>query len=84
MDEALLQVGLPVSCSWGDCDTKGFVKPQTDYDGWIRRWHKKWYCPSHAAKAKETYDSIVEQYKTPEAPPSTEEAEADLYAILED
>lgn len=79
MDQALIQVGLPVKCAWGDCDTRGFVKPH-NYGGWIRRWHKKWYCPTHAKEAKEIYDSIIERYKTLEPKNDIE----DLYKLLED
>lgn len=65
MDNALIQVGLPVKCSWGDCEATGFVKPATDYGGWSRHWRRKWYCPEHTAEAKLMYDKSLERYKTP-------------------
>lgn len=83
MDEALIQVGLPVKCVWGDCNTKGFVKPWTDYGGWGRRSRTKWYCPAHAKKAQELYDDITERYKTPDPGLIPADTEAELYKLLD-
>jgi hypothetical protein len=83
MDQALVQVGLPVRCSWGECSTQGFVKPRTDYGGWMRRSTKRWYCPDHAKKAKEHYDSIVEQYRNPKPEPAPTNTTEELYKLLD-
>lgn len=83
MDQALLQVGLPVKCSWGDCGIKAFVKAGTDHDGWTRRWRKKWYCPEHSKKAQQKYDAFVEQYKNLELESKTETTEEELYKLLD-
>lgn len=84
MDQALIQVGLPVKCCWADCETKGFVKPWTNYGGWARRLRRKWYCPDHAKQAKQFYDNIVESYKTPDpAPEPAKETVEELYALLD-
>lgn len=56
MEEALIQVGLPVSCAYGGCDKTSNIKPGTDWGGWGRwkplhaRW--QWYCPKHASHAE--------------------------------
>lgn len=70
MDQALIQVGLPVKCDWADCKTKGFVKPDGKYGGWVKRWHKRWYCPKHAKKAQEHYDAVLARYETPAPEPT--------------
>jgi len=80
MDAALELVGLPVKCAFGDCKTRGFVKPATDYGGWFRRSFKKWYCTEHAKVAKEVHDRIAETYKTPEPKQDTTE---ELYKLLD-
>jgi len=83
MDQALLQVGLPVTCSWADCKTKGFVKPGTDYGGWIKRWRRQWYCPTHAKEAQAYYDSVVARYATPDPEPEPEDTTDALYKLLD-
>jgi hypothetical protein len=84
MDAALELVGLPVKCAWGDCGTKGFVKPRTDYGGWVKRWHKQWYCPKHAEQAQKHYDAIVERYKNPPVEVAGEDTTQDeLYKLLD-
>lgn len=85
MEQALIQVGLPVRCCWADCEATGFVKPGTDYGGWVRRLRKSWYCPEHAKQAQEFYNNIVERYRTPE--PVIDEVEQtvdDLYKLIDE
>lgn len=84
MEEAIIQIGLPVKCAWGDCETTGFVKPGSDHGGWLRRSFIKWYCPDHAKEAKEMYDRIAEKYRTPELVQASDNAEEELYKLLED
>jgi len=88
MDEALIQIGLPVKCIYADCQAKGFVKPKTDYDGWYkaklyRRKRKRWFCPEHKLEGVDLDKKFYEDYKTPE-PEVKENTEAELYKLLED
>lgn len=91
MEEALIQVGLPVTCAFGDCGTKGFVKPATDYGGWYKskffrlRFKKRWYCPEHYEKGREIDNRFYENYKTPDPYPeeSVEKTEEELYKLLD-
>ncbi|MES1987272.1 MAG: hypothetical protein V4440_04440 [Pseudomonadota bacterium] len=80
MDQALIQVGLPVKCDWADCGTTGFVKAGSDHGGWHRHTLKRWYCPKHAKKAAEQYKAFQDKYATPEPEVSTEE---ELYKLLD-
>lgn len=91
MEEALVQIGLPVTCAFGDCGTKGHVKPQSDYDGWYKskffrlRIKKRWYCPEHYEKGREIDNKFYENYRTPD--PYTEKdttnIEEELYKLLD-
>lgn len=91
MDHALVEVGLPVKCAWGDCGTKGNVKPATDYGGWYKskffrfRIKKRWYCPEHYEKGRELDNRFYDNWKTPD--PYTEKdtanIEEELYALLD-
>ena len=88
MEEALIQVGLPVKCIYADCQTRGFVKPGTDYDGWYkaelyRRRRKRWFCPKHHNNGKEIDDRFYKKYETP-IPKVKETTEDELYKLLED
>lgn len=93
MEEALIQVGLPVTCAWGDCGTRGFVKPRfvtPDYGGWyksklFRFKRKRWYCPEHYENGREIDNKFYENYKTPDPYPA-EKVEAtvdELYKLLD-
>ncbi len=91
MEEALINVGLPVKCAYGDCGEKGFVKPHSDYGGWYKskffrlRPKKRWYCPEHYDKGREIDNKFYENWRTPD--PYTEKdtpnIEAELYALLD-
>jgi hypothetical protein len=89
MEQALIQVGLPVTCGLGDCETKGFVKPWTDYGGWYRsklfrrRPRQKWFCPDHHQEGQAIDNRFYENYKTPDPEPEPENVEADLYKLLD-
>ena len=89
MDQALIQVGLPVKCAYGDCGVTSFVKPH-NYGGWyksrlMRFKRKKWFCPAHAKKGEDIDNRFYQTYATPvekvELKDSTEE---ELYKLLED
>lgn len=94
MEEAIIQVGLPVKCNFGDCESTTFVKPHTDYNGWYKskffrfRWKKRWYCPDHYEKGREIDNNFYENWKTPH-PYTKEELESrekitdELYALLD-
>lgn len=90
MDQAIIQVGLPVKCAYGDCKATGFVKPASDYGGWYKsrlfrfRISKRWFCPKHAQKGKDIDKKFYEMTKTPApaAEPAKETVE-DLYALLD-
>jgi len=92
VEEAIIQVGLAVKCSYGDCETAGRVKPATDYGGWyklkmfrLRNWKKRWYCPEHYEQGRELDNRFYENWKTPD--PYTEKdtanIEEELYALLD-
>jgi hypothetical protein len=88
MDPALTKVGLPVSCAFGDCETKGFVKPKSDYGGWyksrlFRFKRKRWFCPKHFEEGKAIDDKFYEKYKTPVAKLPPEDATEALYKLLD-
>lgn len=92
MEEALLQVGLPVKCAYGDCETTGFVKPlcvDPKRGGWYKsrmfrfRIGKRWFCPKHAKKAKEMEDKFYEKYRTPAPEPKAEDTVEELYKLLD-
>lgn len=94
MEEALIQVGLPVHCGWGDCEITGFVKPKCvdpTHGGWYKskmfrfRIKKRWFCPDHYEKGRELDNRFYENLKTPD--PYTEKdtanIEEELYALLD-
>jgi len=88
MEEALIQVGLPVKC--GTCKERGFVKPGTDYNGWHKsrllrgQSTKKWYCPGdHADWARELDRKFYEENRNPEPEPPVENVEDELYKLLD-
>lgn len=94
MDQALIQVGLPVRCAFGDCGTTGHVKPafvDPKHGGWYKskffrfRPRKMWYCPKHYEKGREIDNRFYENYKTPDPYPEQEtEATVDeLYKLLD-
>lgn len=78
MDHTLIRIGLPVKCAYGDCGTKDFVKPNTDYGGWYKskmfrfKPRKRWFCPEHYEFARNKDNHFYENYKTPD--PYIEEA----------
>lgn len=94
MEEAIIQVGLPVTCAYGDCGAKTFVKPSTDYGGWYKskffrfRFKKRWYCPEHYDKGREIDNKFYENFKTPD-PYTDKELESmeatqdELYKLLD-
>lgn len=91
MEQALLQVGLPVICGFGDCGLKGFVKPK-NYDGWYKsrllrgQLTKRWFCPDHAIEGKNIDNKFYDETATPapEPPvPTTEDKLENLYKELE-
>lgn len=94
MEQALLQVGLPVTCAFGDCDTTGFVKPRSDYGGWyksklFRFKRKRWYCPEHYEKGREIDNRFYQNYATPHPYPDEEakailSTEEELYKLLDE
>lgn len=84
MDQALIQVGLPVRCK--TCLAIGFVKPGTKHGGWgsIRLLgRRKWYCPKHAKKAKEFNERMEDNYKTPQPGRMVEKTQEELYKLLD-
>lgn len=94
MEQALLQVGLPVSCAWDVCETTGFVKPKCvdpTNGGWYKSRlarnnpRRRWYCPEHSANGRKFDDSFYRRFATPapiiEAKETTTEEE--LYALLD-
>jgi len=85
MDEALIQVGLPVKCR--TCGKKGYVKPHTDYNGWYRwkllREVSRWYCPDDAPKGVAMKQNMDDGYPTPELETAPEDIEAELYKLLD-
>lgn len=94
MEEALIQVGLPVTCAWGDCGTKGNVKPKfvdPTHGGWYKskmfrmRPKKKWFCPEHYEEGRALDNRFYENFKTPDPYPEeqTEQTTAELYALLD-
>lgn len=97
MEQALIQVGLPVTCAFGDCKTHGFIKPKfadPTHGGWyksklFRFKRKRWYCPTHYEDGRRIDNHFYENYRTPD-PYSDKELEAienteeELYKLLED
>lgn len=95
MEEALIQVGLPVSCAWGDCEVTGYVKPafiDPKHGGWYksklmrRRPRKMWYCPGHYEKGRELDNRFYENYKTPDPYPEqakVEQTTEELYNLID-
>lgn len=93
MDQALIQVGLPVKCGWGDCETTGFVKPKCvdpSHGGWyksklFRLKKKRWFCPEHYEEGRVIDNKFYENYKTPDPYPEeqVEQTVDELYALLD-
>lgn len=93
MEEALIQVGLPVKCAYGDCGVTGFVKPafvDPKHGGWyksklFRFKRKRWYCPAHYEEGRAIDNRFYENYKTPDPYPEQEtEATVDeLYKLID-
>ncbi len=91
MEEALLQIGLPVTCAYGDCGQKGFVKPHTDYGGWYKskmfrmRPRKRWFCPEHYTFGRDKDNHFYENYKTPDPYTETDTPDMieELYALID-
>lgn len=91
MEEALIQVGLPVKCSYGDCDKTGYVKPATNYSGWYKskmlrlKIKKRWFCPEHYEEGRAIDNRFYENYKTPDPypEPKTETTVEELYDLLD-
>lgn len=94
MEEALVQIGLPVTCAYADCGVKGFVKPATDYGGWYKskmfrfKIRKRWFCPEHYEKGREIDNKFYENFKTPDPYTDTElksmeETQDELYKLLD-
>lgn len=91
MEEALLQVGLPVSCAYGDCEAHAFVKPRTDYGGWYKskffrfRFKKRWFCPEHYEAGREIDNRFYDNWKTPDPYNENDTAsiEEELYKLLD-
>lgn len=96
MDQALIQVGLPVKCRWGECDATDFIKPRfvdPIHKGWYkskmyRYKNKHWYCPEHYEKGREVDNHFYENYKTPDPYPDggtedPEETVDELYKLLD-
>lgn len=91
MDEALLQVGLPVKCRV--CPATTLVKPMTDYNGWYKSktmrggLTKRWFCPEHAGPGQEVDESPMNIYIPRSAanqPPEVNEDPTDeLYKLLD-
>lgn len=94
MEEALLQVGLPVKCDWGDCGATGFVKPKCvdpEHGGWYKskmfRFNRKkrWFCPDHYENGRGFDNKFYDNYRTPE--PYTEKVtpsvSEELYKLLD-
>lgn len=81
MEEAIIKVGLPVKCA--KCHTRGFVRPHTDYGGWIR-WKRLraisiWYCPAHA----DAVGRIEDRANGHQAAKPELTAEEQLYKLLD-
>jgi hypothetical protein len=84
-------LGLPVTCGYGDCGQKGFVKPRTDYGGWYKskifrfKPRKKWFCPNHYEHGRQIDNRFYANYMTPDPYPDTGEGsiEEQLYALLD-
>lgn len=91
MEEAIIQVGLPVKCNYGDCGVTGNVKPDKQYGGWYKskmfrmRWKKQWYCPEHYEQGREIDNRFYENWKTPDpyTEKDTDNIEEELYALLD-
>lgn len=84
MDQALIKIGLPVSCS--ACGEKGYVKPATDYGGWYKQkliTKTRWYCPAHSEAIRKFVKSLDEKFATPEPEKTLEATTEELYALLD-
>lgn len=94
MEQALIQVGLPVTCAYGDCGAETFVKPATDHDGWYkskffqRRPRQRWYCPKHYQKGREIDNKFFQNVRVPDPYSekelkSMEKTQDELYKLLD-
>lgn len=94
MDQALIQVGLPVKCAYGDCPATGHVKPafvDPKHGGWYKskffrlRPRKRWYCPEHYEEGRATDNRFYENYKTPDPypEPEVENSLDELYKLID-
>lgn len=94
MDQALIQIGLPVHCAWGDCEASGFVKPKfvdETHGGWYKskmfrmRPRKRWFCPDHYEEGRAFDNRFYENFRTPDPYPAdmTKEAQEELYKLLD-
>lgn len=94
MEEALIQVGLPVRCAYGDCGVTGHVKPKfvdETHGGWYKskffrlRPRKRWFCPEHYEQGREIDNRFYENWKTPDpyTEKDTDNIEEELYALLD-
>lgn len=85
VEDTIERVGLPVTC--GSCGEKGFVKPRTDYGGWLRRGlgrNRRWYCPAHADKIRKLLKKMEEKYATPPPEPTVvADTTEELYKLLD-
>lgn len=92
MEEALIQVGLPVKCR--KCLKEGRVKPafvDPTHGGWykskmFRTKRLRWYCPEHYELGREEDNRFYENYKTPDPYPedaTVAQTEEELYKLLD-
>ncbi len=98
MDQALIQVGLPVTCAYADCGITGHIKPafaDPEHGGWYKskmfrfKPRKRWYCPDHYEDGRRIDNTFYENYRTPDPYPEevaqakVEETTEELYALLD-
>jgi hypothetical protein len=90
MDQALIQVGLPVRCVYADCGVSGYVKPSfvdPEHGGWyksrlFRRQRKRWYCPKHHQEGRAKDKWFYDKYQTPEPEKSPQNVVEELYKLI--
>lgn len=88
MDQALAKIGLPVKCAFGDCRTRGFVKPH-NYAGWYKikmfrfNIHKRWFCPEHYEDGRRIDNEFYRNYLTPDPYPEEKDPTEELYKLLD-
>lgn len=94
MEEALIQVGLPVRCGYADCGVTGHVKPafvDPTHGGWYKskffrlRYKKRWFCPEHYEAGREIDNRFYDNWKTPDPYNENDTAsiEEELYKLLD-